>query len=46
MYVWINRKEKIPEDINHLNLKDWVVDMYIKYERDNPEYQKWKTKRK
>ena len=42
--VWINREEKIPDDISHLTLKEWIRDMYIKYERDNPEYQKWKSK--
>jgi len=43
--LWINKKETIPKDINNLNLKDWIVKMYIKYERDNPEYQKWKTQK-
>jgi len=40
--VWINRKEKIPENLNNLNLKNWIVKMYKKYELNNPEYQEWK----
>ena len=40
--IWINRKEDIPKDINNLNLKDWIVKMYNKYEKNNPDYQKWK----
>jgi len=40
--IWINKKEKIPDNINNLTLKDWVVEMYNKYEKNNPEYQKWK----
>ena len=40
--IWINRDEKIPEDINNLNMKDWIVKMYEKYEKNNPEYQQWK----
>jgi len=42
--IWINRNEKIPEDISHTTIKDFAREMYIKYERDNPEYQKWKEK--
>jgi hypothetical protein len=44
--IWINRKEKIPENINNLNLKDWIVDMYQKYEVNNPDYQKFKETKK
>jgi len=40
--VWINRDVEIPRDINNLTMKDWVVEMYNKYEKNNPEYQKWK----
>lgn len=40
--IWINRKEKIPENINNLNLKDWIVEMYKKYELNNPAYQEYK----
>lgn len=40
--IWINRKEKIPDDISHLTLKDWVVKMYEKFEKNTPEYQKFK----
>ena len=40
--IWINRKVKIPDNISHLTLKDWIVDMYYKFEKDNKEYQKWK----
>lgn len=43
--VWINRKEKIPENINNLNLKDWIVEMYQKYEVNNPEYQSFKQRK-
>jgi hypothetical protein len=32
--IWINRKEEIPSDINHTNLKDWVIKMYNKYEKN------------
>jgi len=42
--IWINRNEKIPGDISHVTLKDWVVKMYEKYEKNNPDYQKWKEK--
>jgi len=42
--IWINRDEKIPENINNLNLKDWIVEMYNKYEKNNEEYQSWKMK--
>lgn len=31
--VWINRRDNIPSDINNLNLKDWVVEMYEKYDK-------------
>ena len=43
--IWINRKEKIPDNISHITLKDWVYKMYVKYERDNEEYQEWKQKK-
>lgn len=33
--IWINRNEEIPEDINHLTLKDWVIEMYEKYDKNN-----------
>jgi hypothetical protein len=39
--LWINRKEEIPKDINNLNLKDWIVKMYEKYELNNPDYQQY-----
>jgi hypothetical protein len=26
------------------DIKDWIVDLYEKYEKNNPEYQKWKEK--
>lgn len=32
--IWINRKEEIPKDISHLTLKDWVIKMHVKYERN------------
>jgi len=31
--IWINKREKIPEDINNLNMKDWIVKMYEKYDK-------------
>ena len=43
--LWINRDEEIPKDINNLNLKDWIVKMYEKYEKNNPSYQQWKEKK-
>lgn len=43
--IWINRDEKIPENINNLNLKDWIVEMYKKYELNNEEYQSFKRKK-
>jgi len=42
--IWINRDVEIPEDINHLNLKDFVVDMYNRFEKENEEYQKYKMR--
>jgi len=44
--IWINRKENIPDDINHLTLKDWIVKMYNKWEVNNPQYQRWKNLKK
>lgn len=43
--IWINREEQIPKDISHTKLKDWIVEMYEKYERNNEDYQKWKRKK-
>ncbi len=40
--VWINKDEVIPKDICNVTMKDWIVKMYEKYEKNNPEYQKWK----
>lgn len=42
--IWINRDEQIPDDISHTTLKDWIVEMYVKYELNNPKYQKLKKK--
>ena len=42
--IWINRRETIPDDINHVTLKDWVIKMYKKYELNNSEYQEYKEK--
>ena len=42
--VWINKLESIPENISHQKLKDWIIEMYKKYELENEEYQKWKKK--
>jgi hypothetical protein len=41
--LWINKKEIIPEGINNLNLKDWIVKMYEKYEKNNEEIQTYKA---
>jgi hypothetical protein len=43
--LWINKKEIIPEGINNLNMKDWIVKMYEKYEKNNSEYQEFKEKK-
>ena len=40
--IWINKDEKIPDNINNLTLKDWVVKMYEKYELNNEQYQAYK----
>lgn len=42
--IWINRDEEIPDNINNLTMKDWITEMYEKYEKNNPEYQEWKKK--
>jgi len=42
---WINKPDvKFPENMSQLKLKDFIVDMYKKYEKNNPEYQAWKKK--
>jgi hypothetical protein len=41
--IWINRKEKIPDNISHITLKDWVIKMYNKYEKHTDNYQEWKN---
>lgn len=40
--IFINRDEEIPEDINNLNLRDWVWDMHQKWEVENEQYQEYK----
>jgi hypothetical protein len=42
--IWINRKVNIPDNISHLTLKKFVLDMYEKFEKNNPDYQKWRKK--
>jgi len=42
--IWINRKVQIPEDISHTKLKDFIIEMYKKFELDNSEYQEAKEK--
>jgi len=43
---WINRPDvKFPENMSHLKLKDFIVDCYNKYEKNNEEYQQWKKKK-
>jgi hypothetical protein len=32
--------------MTQLDLKDWIVDMYQKYEVNNPDYQKFKETKK
>jgi len=43
--VWINKKESIPKDISHLTMKDWIVKMFEKYEKNNPSYQALKMRK-
>jgi len=43
--IWINRKEKIPDDIGNLTMKDWIVKMRDKYETKGTEYWEWKQKK-
>ncbi|MBE3094306.1 MAG: hypothetical protein IMZ52_04685 [Actinobacteria bacterium] len=44
--VWINKGgEQFPEDFNQLKLKDWIKDMFQKYEVNNSEYQAFKEKK-
>lgn len=44
--VWINKPNiQFPEDFTQSKLKDWIIDMYNKYELDNGEYQQWKQKK-
>lgn len=43
--IFINKDEKIPDNISHLNMKDWIVEMYKKYEVNNPEYQSYKKRK-
>ena len=43
--LWINKPNvKFPENMSQLKLKDFIVDCYKKYEKNNPEYQVWKKK--
>lgn len=45
--LWINKSNvKFPENMTQLDLKDWIVDMYIKYEKNNPEYLEYKENKK
>jgi hypothetical protein len=35
--LWINRPDvEFPENMTQLDLKDWIVKMYLKYEKNNP----------
>lgn len=44
--VWINKPNvQFPEEFSQLKLKDWIVEMYKKYELNNSEYQKYKEKK-
>jgi hypothetical protein len=42
---WINRPDvEFPEDMSQLKLKDFIVDMYEKYEKNDEDYQSYKQK--
>jgi len=44
--VFINKpNEKIPDNISHLNMKNWIVKMRDKYETEGTEYWEWKQKK-
>ena len=49
--IWItppdnlSDEEIIPKDINNLNLKDWIVKMYEKWELNNPNFQALKQRK-
>jgi hypothetical protein len=41
--VWINKPNvKFPKDMKQTDLKDWIIEMYNTYEKNNPEYIKYK----
>ena len=45
--IWVNRPDvKFPENMKQTDIKDFCVDLYNKYERNNPEVLKWKTQKK
>lgn len=40
--IFVNRKDIDLSNITHMKIKDLCVNLYNKYEKNNPEYQKWK----
>jgi len=41
--IWVNRPNvEFPKNMKQTDIKDWLVDLYNKYEKNNPEYQKYK----
>jgi hypothetical protein len=44
--VWINKPNvKFPDNMKQTDLKDWILEMYNTYEKNNPEYQKYKKQK-
>ena len=41
--LWVNKPDiEFPENMSQLKIKDLCVELYNKYEKNNPEYQAWK----
>ena len=41
--LWVNKKGiDFPDNMTQLDIKDFVVEMYERYEKNNPEYLKYK----
>jgi hypothetical protein len=40
--IWCNRKDVDLSNITHMKIKDLCIQLYEKYEKNNPEYLKWK----
>jgi len=44
--LWCNVPNiEFPKDMKQTDLKDWIVKMYLKYEKNNPEYQEFKNRK-